>query len=605
MTDAANVRPLSGALAPGLKWQPLAGGAEASGVVQRKLPNEPAAQDAVQAAAAAILGRAMPPGAAGQETGLVVGYVQSGKTLSFTTVAALARDNGFQLVIIVAGSSIQLSGQSRDRLRTDLGITPDRPRTWIAYHNPRRADAGNIQRIFDEWRDSKLPDSMRQTVLITVMKQHQNLRHLVELVGSLNLASISALIIDDEADQASLNNEVPEGTQSTTYRRLLDLRSALPSHTLLQYTATPQAPLLINIIDTLSPNFVEVLEPGPTYVGGVAFFVDHPALVRIIPPQQVPTAGNQLAGAPESLLEALRAFILGVAAGLKLDNGAGNRSMLVHPSHRTAQHQEFYSWISDVFEEWRRVLRESDSDGDKKELLQSFRAAHADLARTAADLPAFEELLRFLGSAFNRTSIVEVNRRRGGPVIIDWGQQYAWILVGGQAMDRGYTVEGLTVTYMPRGIATGNADTIQQRARFFGYKQRYLGYCRVYLETQTLNAFEAYVEHEEIMRAQLKHVAQKGMPLNDWRRAFVLDPSLKPCRDSVLEFDYVRSLISSDWFTPGYVLSDEATIATNRRVVSEFLSSLRLALDAGDHRPPRFSGTASARRRRCARLWRA
>jgi hypothetical protein len=482
MSDAATVRPLPSAMPRGLKWEPKTGGPEASGVVQRKLPNEPDAQDAVQVAASTVLGRAVPPGRQGQETGLVVGYVQSGKTLSFTTVAALARDNAYQLVIIVAGSSIQLSGQSRERIRTDLGISPDRARTWSAYHNPKRADSGNIQRIFDEWRDSTLPEIMRQTVLITVMKQHQNLRHLVELLQSLNLAGVSALIIDDEADQASLNNEVPHQTQSTTYRRFLDLRAALPSHTLLQYTATPQAPLLINIADTLSPNFVEVLEPGSTYTGGYAFFIEHPELVRVIPPQDVPTSGNQLIGAPESLLEALRIFILGVAAGLKLDNGAGNRSMLVHPSHGTAQHQEFYSWISDVFEEWRRVLRESDSDPDRQELLNAFREAHADLARTAADLPSFDQLLPFLSSAFNKTSLEEVNRRRGRAVIIDWGQQYGWILVGGQAMDRGYTVEGLTVTYMPRGIGTGNADTIQQRARFLGYKQRYLGYCRVYLE---------------------------------------------------------------------------------------------------------------------------
>ena len=59
---------------------------------------------------------------------------------------------------------------------------------------------------------------------------------------------------------------------------------------------------------------------------------------------------------------------------------------------------------------------------------------------------------------------------------INWGQSYSWILVGGQAMDRGFTVEGLTVTYMPRNLGIGNADTVQQRARFFGYKRAFLGH---------------------------------------------------------------------------------------------------------------------------------
>ena len=568
-------------LARGRKWNPITGGPEVTGVLERKLPRDPAARASVEGAASDILGRSYPPGQLGEEVGLVVGYVQSGKTLSFTTVAAMARDNKYQLVIVIAGYSIQLSGQSRDRLRLDLGLTPDRPRTWIAYHNPKVADAGNIRRIFDEWRDSSLPESARQTVLITVMKQHQNLRHLTMLLRALNLDGLSALIIDDEADQASLNNEVADQTQSKTYRRILDLRSCLPRHTLLQYTATPQAPLLINIIDTLSPNFVEVLGVGPAYTGGRAFFIENPELVKIIPAAEVPTSQNPLQQAPATLLEALRIFLLGVAAGLKQDGGVGNRSMLVHPSHLTTQHHEFYSWIHDIVEEWRAVLRGPDGDEDRNEVLNDFRTAHAELGKTVPGLPSFDELLPSLLSAFNRTSILEVNRRQGRPVIIDWGQQYAWILVGGQAMDRGYTIEGLTVTYMPRGIGTGNADTVEQRARFFGYKRDYLGYCRVYLERQTRDAFRVYVDHEEFMRTQLEGVARNGTPLNSWRRSFILDPSLRPCRDSVLEFDYMRGLLGSEWFSPSYVIGDDAALAENRPLVQQFLANANLRPDVG------------------------
>lgn len=582
MSKPTMITPTAAGLPRGLRWQPDVGGKEATRLLESKLRSDAAAISSIRNSAGTILGRAFPPGTIGHETGLIVGYVQSGKTLSFTTVAALARDNQYPLVIVIAGSSVQLSEQSRDRLRTDLAITPDRPRTWALFHNPRKAQAGNIQRIMDEWLDINVPMDARQTVLITVMKQYQNLQHLISLINSLNLSGISALIIDDEADQASLNNEVPQNSQSTTYRRLLELRSCLPMHTLLQYTATPQAPLLINIIDTLSPNFVEVLDPGSAYTGGKDFFVDHPELIRIIPAQDVPTQGNPLSGAPDSLIEALRVFIVGVAVGLKLEGGAGNRSMLVHPSHRTTQHQGFYTWIYDAIEEWRRVIKAPSSDMDRQQLIDDFRIAHEDLRRTAPEIPPFDELTPLLSSALNRTSIEEVNRRQGKAVIIDWGQQYAWILVGGQAMDRGYTVEGLTVTYMPRGIGTGNADTVQQRARFFGYKRKYQGYCRIYLESQTRNAFGAYVEHEEFMRSQLKLVAANGSLLNDWKRAFVLDPSLKPCRDSVLEFDYVRSLMTSEWYAPDFVLSDTETRDLNRNIVREFLASISLHPDKGD-----------------------
>lgn len=71
-------------------------------------------------------------------------------------------------------------------------------------------------------------------------------------------------------------------------------------------------------------------------------------------------------------------------------------------------------------------------------------------------------------------------------------------------MDRGFTVEGLTVTYMPRNVGVGNVDTIQQRARFFGYKRSYLGYCRVFLDQVTIDAYNSIVDHEENVRDQLR-----------------------------------------------------------------------------------------------------
>src|SRR5690606_5341635 len=127
--------------------------------------------------------------------------------------------------------------------------------------------------------------------------------------------------------------------------------------------------------------------------------------------------------------------------------------------------------------------------------------------------------------------IMEVNTRgRQRTPQIEWRNEYGWILIGGQAMDRGFTVKGLTVTYMPRGIGVGAADTLQQRARFFGYKRDYLGYCRIYLESDALAAFEAYVAHEEEMRAELQTVRDSGIALTDWKRRFVLSPDLSPCR---------------------------------------------------------------------------
>jgi Z1 domain len=584
-SGSAVITPLHLSRQAGSNWSPHIG-EEAQELVTRKLAHESnEARAAVLSSAASILSKSVDPQAeTGSETGLVVGYVQSGKTLSFTTVMALARDNGFQLVIVVAGTSKLLLKQSTDRLRKDLQIEEiEGSLRWKLYTNPADSETNrrHVQQTLAEWSDPDVAQSERATVLITVMKNHSWLRKLLGLLRHLNLTRVPTLIIDDEADQASLNTLARQQRQSPTYQRLLDVRDAIPHHTFLQYTATPQAPLLINIIDSLSPSFVEVLQPGTGYVGGQAFFTGNMPQISVIQPEDISTDDHPLVDPPEPLCEALRIFLLGVAAGLVEGRSARNsrRSMLVHPSQRTDSHAEYWRWISDMFDDWQRILDLPDGDGDKQDLLEEFRQDFADLTNTVNGLPSFDDLARQLRRAFRLTKIEQVNARGGNTPEIDWSQSYGWILVGGQAMDRGFTVEGLTVTYMPRGPGMGNADTVQQRGRFFGYKQRYLGFCRVYLEQDALDAFREYVAHEEDMRQQLQEVQRSGQPLSTWKRAFVLSPDLQACRRNVLNYDYVRGNYSDQWFYPGIAEAPDAVLDANRQTTANFLSGLNLVVD--------------------------
>lgn len=458
-------------LPPGSLWVPIQG-PEVQGLVEQ-LSIDREGKDRLAADAATILGKCIPPhGAPDATTGLVLGYVQSGKTLSFTAVAALARDNGYPLVIVITGIATNLLDQSRGRLETDLRLQTNRK--WRLFLNPKPAQRQAVADVLMDWADPSLPDHRRQTVLITVLKNGTHLRNLVGLLQELNLAGTPVLVIDDEADQAGLNTQVGRGRESTTYQRLVALRQCLPRHTYLQYTATPQAPLLINLIDTLSPRFAELLTPGDDYVGGEGFFEENPNLVRVIPANEIPGPLNPLNELPPSLIQSLRIFFLGVAAGyIRGDDqrrgGVRNRSMLVHPSRETPGHGRFHHWITQIRQQWLEVLNPQTDEQERAQFLDSFRPAYADLQQTVPDLPSFEDLARELQYAIRKTEVLQVNARPITPQP-DWRITYPWILVGGQAMDRGFTVEGLTVTYMPRDMGVGNADTVQQRARFFGYK---------------------------------------------------------------------------------------------------------------------------------------
>lgn len=501
--------------------------------------------DRVVSEACTVLSQCSPPnGHAPRRCGLVCGYVQSGKTASMTAVSALAKDNGYRVIILIAGTTTILVNQNRDRMETHLReAAPEW--TWLMLTNPRAPnDQPAVEALLEEWRSEVYDESDRRTLFVSVMKHHTHLQNLADLLGRVDLSDVPAIIFDDEADQASLNTRPSDPTASSTYRTIDAIRQVLPRHTYLQYTATPQAPLLITRIDSLSADFAELLSEGTGYVGGRDFFSGQSPYVEPIPPSEVFQDGQLPTVPPASLMRAMQTFLVGVAAG-RLGTVGGHRSMLVHPSKATATHRRYYDWTNSLKSHWHRVLLEG-FDADKADLLEDFKRAYDDLARTCPGIPPFDRVRAKLPVAINQTAVTLVNSVDGSEV--PWDNGYSHILVGGEKLSRGYTIKGLTVTYMPRSPGGWTADTIQQRARFFGYHSKYLGYCRIYLHRGVRSAYVAYVSHEEDMRARLAE--QRGRPLQEWRRLFYLDRRLAPTRRNVLSSPYLRPQFADGWFAP-------------------------------------------------------
>lgn len=584
-TQTEHIEIIPDTLPPGLQWQPVIG-EETRGLMERlatELDNEQACQR-IQQSAASALGRCTSPEQPGGTTGLVLGQIQSGKTMSFTMLAAVARDNGYRMVIVITGTSVPLLRQSVDRLRRDLGIET-RNRGW-RHIRIERAGAPDIQSItsaLDEWNDPDVTPRERRTVLVTVLKQHHNLARLTEALRRINLQDVPTLIIDDEADQASLNSQVLNNNQSTTYMRLLELRDAVPRHMFVQYTATPQALMLINIIDMLSPRFAHVLEAGQGYRGGYDFFERHRVqVVREIPAAELPTRQQPLQEPPPSFFEALRLFFVGASAGYCRDD-QGNRSMMIHPSRTTNEHTIYQHWVQQTKAEWERLLSLPDGDRSKEEILDDFRRTATDLRITEPNLPPDNELLGSrLRFAVRRSQLQVLNARGGRIPQVDWSGEYSLILIGGTALDRGFTVRGLTVTYMPRPLGGGVADTLQQRGRFFGYRESHFGLCRVFLPGDVIDAFQAYVEHEHDIRDQLMAFEQSGRPLTEWPRMFILDPSLRPTRNNLIDIAYHRGIIGNDWaWTRSPYVTAESS-ASNAQIIDAFTSNVTFHDDEGN-----------------------
>jgi len=188
--------------------------------------------------------------------GLVLGYVQSGKTSSFTAVTALARDNNFNCVIIIGGTGTILLDQTVKRLKKDLSLGElDVVNRWLFSENPKlnaaRPDVDRIQNLLATHSSNVIQGKSQvgPTPLIAVMKSSfhlKNLNSILNGLGASELAGISALIIDDECHMSTPDIGTTND-HSRIYSLMRELRSYFSNHTLLQYTATPQANLLCTL----------------------------------------------------------------------------------------------------------------------------------------------------------------------------------------------------------------------------------------------------------------------------------------------------------------------------------------------------------------------
>jgi hypothetical protein len=271
----------------------------------------------------------------------------------------------------------------------------------------------------------------------------------------------------------------------------------------------------------------------------------------------------------------MRDFFIGVAIGLLEgeDQKGANRSMMIHPAVPRDMHLLFVRWARNLKEDWSSILNDVQHP-ERANLLRGFEVAFDGLSETYQTEFSFEDVEEILFEAIHDTALLELNTRARSRIpSVDWNSEYSWILIGGVGLDRGFTVEGLTVSYMPRSVGVGNADNIQQRGRFFGYKKGYLGLCRIYLTGENIDAFESYVSHEESIRGSIRRHLDDGQTLKEWRRTYFLDSRLRPTRSSVILLEMYQSKGKGGWIVPDFPYQGIDVVSDNRIAMDELLDS--------------------------------
>jgi hypothetical protein len=276
-----------------------------------------------------------------QTNGLIYGLIQSGKTGVLTVTGAIGADEGYRTIIILTSDNDPLYDQTLARAREAF------PGIDII----GKADFKDVDAFLQRLKGG--------TCAIVTTKNSGLLKTLVENLKRGNVKGLTSLIIDDEADQASLNTQArkADGSRSTINDRIGDLRSFFQKNTYLQVTATPQALFLQTPGHDFRPKFTVLSHPGADYVGGDDFFGDESKLVRefdlndiaALSPGAQPTPRLEL---PQSLLKALDTFMIG-ATYKRTTDADQNCAFLCHVSTRTHDH----SILSIFSDDTRRVLR--------------------------------------------------------------------------------------------------------------------------------------------------------------------------------------------------------------------------------------------------------
>lgn len=473
--------------------------------------------------------------------GLVMGDVQSGKTSNYTGLICKAADAGYKLVILLTGTLESLRRQTQERL--DAGfvgldssgvVSRNRHRREIGVGlvNGARAagvftsTVGDFKAVTVNQLGFKLRD-YKEPVLLVVKKNKRILENLTDWLITFNAShggqiNLPLLLIDDEADNASVNTNPAKATAiNASIRSLLKV---FPRSSYVGFTATPFANVFINpdttndmIGDDLFPrDFIYALDAPTNYVGARLIFGDDSPLdcLRHINDAELDFPRGQksnslVVGVPASMTDALRCFLV-VNAIMDLRKGMPkHRSMLINVSHFTLIQNQVRDIIDELLRKMQEDIRNYASLPEAQALKNSTLAALHDVYQReyAGSGSTWSEVQAALTAATLPVEIRSVNQKTGA-ASLDYTlykqSGLRVIAVGGNSLARGLTLEGLCVSYFHRG--TQMYDALLQMGRWFGYRAGYEDLFRIWITEESANWYSHISEATDELRMEIRRM---------------------------------------------------------------------------------------------------
>lgn len=501
-----------------------------------------------------------------KKKGLVVGDVQSGKTANYLGLINMACDYGYKIIVLLAGMTDSLRQQTQSRVDTGfIGAVSDTlSDAEIAYVGVN--DDAQIQQNYAVPLTNNENDFVKfvkknlnatsgdfnKPIILVVKKNTSVLNQVVEWLkpGFHNINCQNLLIIDDEADNASINTKKPECDPSKINGHIRNLYNNFPIASYVGYTATPFANIFVNpegddsYKDLFPSDFIVLLNAPSNYYGAQKVFSyegdKHSRSLRVLDESEehfLPAKHKKneyyFAELPHSLKEAILCFLINNVIRTKRGANRKHRSMMINISVYNIMHEEILEAVQKYVDKLLNIIEQDSakntSDFIKNEemkMLYNIYTGNKDYLDGECDFYAeirekisweeiksglYNEIVKFETTVINnqnkkgRFSYTDERFKETGARVI---------VIGGYVLSRGLTLEGLMVSYFNRRSTA--YDSLLQMCRWFGYRPNYEELCRVYMTPVNIMNFRAVIDAVEDLKMQFREMIVKKKKPDDF-----------------------------------------------------------------------------------------
>lgn len=480
--------------------------------------------------------------------GLVMGHVQMGKTTNYSALISKAADAGYRIIIVLAGITNSLRYQTQVRLdKTFVGKSSVSDSTHTKVYDVARVFVGEREDYLIRHPycgTSQLSDfnmaaanttgahegNFADPILFVTKKNPKVLERLADWLKGLRHGEKldgPMLLIDDEADNASVNTNADPRIATAINHRIRVLLHTSKQSTYIGYTATPFANIFIDPDttdnwareDLFPADFIKSLDPPTNYVGARRLFAEDGDLrnpcVRIIPNDHADLlpvkhqASHRLAALPPSLVDAVREYVLARAVRIARGDGSNHSAMLLNVSRFNAVQEQVRNLVDDQLAELQAGIEAwAMANWESSIALQELKRVW-DLEYDGTVEYDWNGIRCHLNPSISSIRTLLVNMRGGGINYETAPSTGLHVIgVGGLALARGLTLEGLLVSYVLRNV--GASDTLLQMGRWFGYRPGFEQMCRIHVTSSVAANYEEVSNSVEELRADFERMALLG-----------------------------------------------------------------------------------------------